>query len=156
MHPVKTIGNSIIEVLKVHNILKTRKERRKRVYDLLDKVGLSKIHFNRHPHELSGGQKQRAIIARALATNPKVIICDECVAALDISIQANILNLLNDLKQELNLSYIFISHDLSIVKFMSDRIMVMKSGELIEFEESDLLYSNPKKKYTKKLISSII
>ena len=156
MHPLKTIGNSIIEVLKVHNILKTRKERRKRVYDLLDKVGLSKIHFNRHPHELSGGQKQRAIIARALATNPKVIICDECVAALDISIQAKILNLLNDLKQELNLSYIFISHDLSIVKFMSDRIMVMKSGELIEFEESDLLYSNPKKNYTKKLISSII
>ena len=156
MHPLKTIGNSIMEVLKVHNILKTRKERKNRVYDLLDKVGLSKIYFNRHPHELSGGQKQRAIIARALATNPKIIICDECVAALDISIQAKILNLLNDLKQELNLSYIFISHDLSIVKFMSDRIMVMKSGKLIEFEESDLLYSNPKKNYTKKLISSII
>jgi len=156
MHPLKTIGNSIMEVLKVHNILKTRKERKNRVYDLLDKVGLSKIYFNRHPHELSGGQKQRAIIARALATNPKIIICDECVAALDISIQAKILNLLNDLKQEFNLSYIFISHDLSIVKFMSDRIMVMKSGKLIEFEESDFLYSNPKKKYTKKLISSII
>ena len=156
MHPLKTIGNSIMEVLKVHNILKTRKERKNRVYDLLDKVGLSKIYFNRHPHELSGGQKQRAIIARALATNPKIIICDECVAALDISIQAKILNLLNDLKQELNLSYIFISHDLSIVKYMSDRIMVMKSGKLIEFEESDLLYSNPKKNYTKKLISSII
>ena len=156
MNPIKTIGDSIMEVLKVHNILKTRKDRKKRVNDLLDKVGLSNYYFNRHPHELSGGQKQRAVIARALATNPKVIICDECVAALDISIQAKILNLLNDLKQELNLSYIFISHDLSIVKFMSDRIMVMKSGELIEFEESDLLYSNPKKKYTKKLISSII
>jgi len=156
MHPVKTIGNSIMEVLKVHNILKTRKDRKKRVYDLLDIVGLSKIHFNRYPHELSGGQKQRAIIARALATNPKIIICDECVAALDISIQAKILNLLNKLKKELNLSYIFISHDLAIVKFMSDRIMIMKSGKLIEFEESDLLYSNPKKNYTKKLISSII
>ena len=156
MNPIKTIGDSIMEVLKVHNILKTRKDRKKRVNDLLDKVGLSNYYFNRHPHELSGGQKQRAVIARALATNPKVIICDECVAALDISIQAKILNLLNDLKQELNLSYIFISHDLSIVKFMSDRIMVMKSGELIEFEESDLLYSNPKKNYTKKLISSII
>jgi len=156
MNPIKTIGDSIMEVLKVHNILKTRKDRKKRVNDLLDKVGLSNYYFNRHPHELSGGQKQRAVIARALATNPKVIICDECVAALDISIQAKILNLLNDLKQELNLSYIFISHDLSIVKFMSDRIMVMKSGKLIEFEESDLLYSNPKKNYTKKLISSII
>ena len=156
MNPIKTIGDSIMEVLKVHNILKTRKDRKKRVNDLLDKVGLSNYYFNRHPHELSGGQKQRAVIARALATNPKVIICDECVAALDISNQAKILSLLNDLKQELNLSYIFISHDLSIVKFMSDRIMVMKSGELIEFEESDLLYSNPKKNYTKKLISSII
>ena len=156
MNPIKTIGDSIMEVLKVHNILKTRKDRKKRINDLLDKVGLSNYYFNRHPHELSGGQKQRAVIARALATNPKVIICDECVAALDISIQAKILNLLNDLKQELNLSYIFISHDLSIVKFMSDRIMVMKSGKLIEFEESDLLYSNPKKNYTKKLISSII
>ena len=156
MHPLKTIGNSIMEVLKVHNILNNKKERKKRVHDLLNKVGLSKIYFNRHPHELSGGQKQRAIIARALATNPKIIICDECVAALDISIQAKILNLLNDLKEELNLSYIFISHDLSIVKFMSDRIMVMKSGKLIEFEEADLLYSNPKKNYTKKLISSII
>ena len=156
MHPLKTIGNSIIEVLKVHNILNNKKERKKRVHDLLNKVGLSKIYFNRHPHELSGGQKQRAIIARALATNPKIIICDECVAALDISVQAKILNLLNDLKEELNLSYIFISHDLSIVKFMSDRIMVMKSGKLIEFEEADLLYSNPKKNYTKKLISSII
>ena len=156
MHPLKTIGNSVMEVLKVHNILNNKKERKKRVHDLLNKVGLSKIYFNRHPHELSGGQKQRAIIARALATNPKIIICDECVAALDISVQAKILNLLNDLKEELNLSYIFISHDLSIVKFMSDRIMVMKSGKLIEFEEADLLYSNPKKNYTKKLISSII
>lgn len=156
MHPNKTVGNSIMEVLKVHNILTDKKDRKKRVYDLIKKVGLSKIHFNSHPHELSGGQKQRAIIARALATNPKIIICDECVAALDISIQAKILNLLNDLKEELNLSYIFISHDLSIVKYMSDRIMVMKSGKLIEFEESDLLYNNPKKNYTKKLISSII
>ena len=156
MHPFKTIGNSIIEVLKVHNILTDKKDRIKRVCDLIKKVGLSKIHFNSHPHELSGGQKQRAIIARALATNPKIIICDECVASLDISIQAKILNLLNDLKEELNLSYIFISHDLSIVKYMSDRIMVMKSGKLIEFEESDLLYNNPKNNYTKKLISSII
>ena len=100
------------------------------------------------------GKSQHEV--RKLIAGPTVFICDECVAALDISIQAKILNLLNDLKQELNLSYIFISHDLSIVKFMSDRIMVMKSGELIEFEESDLLYSNPKKNYTKKLISSII
>ncbi len=156
MHPFKTIGNSIMEVLKVHNILTDKKDRIKKVYDLIKKVGLSKIHFNSHPHELSGGQKQRAIIARAIATNPKIIICDECVASLDISIQAKILNLLNDLKEELNLSYIFISHDLSIVKYMSDRIMVMKSGKLIEFEESDLLYNNPKNNYTKKLISSII
>jgi len=156
MHPFKTIGNSIMEVLKVHNILTDKKDRKKRVYDLIKKVGLSKIHFNSHPHELSGGQKQRAIIARALATNPKIIICDECVASLDFSIQAKILNLLNELKEELNLSYIFISHDLSVVKYMSDRIMVMKSGKLIEFEESDLLYNNPKKNYTKKLISSII
>ena len=109
----------------------------------------------RYPHELSGGQRQRVVIARAIAVEPKVLICDESVAALDISVQAQVLNLLNDLKQDLGLSYLFISHDLARVKYMSDRIMVMQEGRLIELQEADELYKNPKNDYTKKLIDAI-
>ena len=118
-------------------------------------MGLSKEFYDRHPHELSGGQRQRAVIARALATEPKLIICDESVAALDISVQAQVLNLLNRLKRELGLSYLFISHDLSVVKYMSDRIMVMQEGRLVEFQEADSLYENPQNQYTKTLIAAI-
>ena len=113
-------------------------------------------YVNRYPHELSGGQRQRIVIARALAVKPEVLICDESVAALDISVQAQILNLLNDLKSNLKLSFLFISHDLAVVKYMSDRVMVMKDGKLIEIQESDALYESPNKKYTQKLVDSIL
>jgi peptide/nickel transport system ATP-binding protein len=156
MHPTKTVGNSIMEVLLFHKILSTKKSGKIRAVSLLDKVGLSVDYFNRYPHELSGGQRQRVIIARALAMEPEILICDECVSALDLSVQAKILNLLNSLKEEFQLSFIFISHDLSVVKYMSDRIIVMEKGKLVESQEADSLYINPKEKYTKKLISSLI
>ena len=122
---------------------------------LLEQVGLPSTFYSRYPHELSGGQRQRVVIARALATRPELLICDESVAALDISVQAQILNLLNELKEVLGLSYLFISHDLAVVKYMSDRIMVMQKGRLVELQEADAVYSRPKNKYTKKLISAI-
>ena len=115
---------------------------------------MKKEHFNRYPHEFSGGQRQRIVIARTLALNPKFIICDEAVSALDVSIQAKVLNLLNDLKKEFGFTYIFISHDLSVVRFMSDRIMVMKDGNIIEIGDADTIYNSPKSEYTKKLIAS--
>jgi peptide/nickel transport system ATP-binding protein len=121
----------------------------------LEKVGLKKEHYNRYPHEFSGGQRQRIVIARALALNPKLIICDEAVSALDVSVQARILNLLNSLKREFGFTYIFISHDLSVVRYMSDRIMVMKDGNIIEMGDADQVFFHPKRAYTKKLISSI-
>ena len=122
---------------------------------LLEQVGLSESYYSRYPHELSGGQRQRIVIARALATQPELLICDESVAALDISVQAQVLNLLNQLKTELGLSYLFISHDLAVVKYMSDRVMVMQNGKLVELQEADALYKNPKNTYTKKLIGAI-
>ena len=134
MHPLKTIGNAISEVLHVHQITTTPQEQLKRCQELLNQVGLSDAYSKRYPHELSGGQRQRAVIARALATEPKLLICDESVAALDISVQAQVLNLLNDLKKELGLSYLFISHDLAVVKYMSDRVMVMEHGQLQELQ----------------------
>ena len=123
---------------------------------LLNNVGLREEFIHRYSHELSGGQRQRVIIARALAVDPKVLICDESVAALDISVQAQVLNLLNDLKNNLGLSYLFISHDLSVVKHMSDRVMIMREGEIIEIQEADQLYRNPKNNYTKKLIEAVL
>ena len=135
---------------------KNNKKNNFRVDELLDQVGLSSKYASRHPHELSGGQRQRIVVARALAVKPEVLICDESVAALDISVQAQILNLLNDLKSNLNLSFLFISHDLAVVKYMSDRVMVMKDGKLIEIQESDTLYEAPNKKYTQKLVDSIL
>lgn len=155
LHPQKTIGNTIIEVLDVHKIATSPEAKFKRGKELLDQVGLNELFLDRYPHELSGGQRQRAVIARALATEPKLIICDESVAALDISIQAQVLNLLNKLKKELNLSYLFISHDLAVVKYMSDRVMVMEKGHLIELQEADQLYTHPKNAYTQKLIEAI-
>ncbi|MCE3227604.1 MAG: yliA [Bacteroidetes bacterium] len=155
LNPRLTIGNAIIEPMKVHNIHKNNKERIEKVYDLLKKVGLEEKHFNRYPHEFSGGQRQRICIARALALNPQFIICDESVSALDVSVQAQVLNLLNDLKKEFKFTYIFISHDLSVVKFMSDRMVVMQRGKIEEMGDADEIYNHPKTEYTKKLINSI-
>ncbi|MCB2201204.1 ABC transporter ATP-binding protein [bacterium] len=155
LNPRLSIGEAIIEPMKVHRLHKDRKERRKKAEELLEKVGLKKEFFNRYPHEFSGGQRQRIVIARALALNPKFIICDEAVSALDVSVQARILNLLNSLKREFGFTYIFISHDLSVVRYMSDRIMVMKDGKIIETGNADQVYFHPQHEYTKKLISSI-
>lgn len=154
LNPRISIGNAILEPMKVHKLYGNNKQRKEKVFGLLQKVGLKKEHFNRYPHEFSGGQRQRIVIARTLALNPKFIICDEAVSALDVSIQAKVLNLLNELKKEFGFTYIFISHDLSVVRFMSDRIMVMKDGNIIEIGDADTIYNNPKSEYTKKLIAS--
>ena len=155
LNPLKTIGNAIAEPLLFHKITQSKKDTHQQVVDLLEQVGLSEGFYKRYPHELSGGQRQRAVIARALATEPELIICDESVAALDISVQAQVLNLLNRLKRELGLSYLFISHDLSVVKYMSDRVMVMQNGQLVEYQEADTLYEQPQNDYTKTLIAAI-
>lgn len=155
LHPKLSVGDALIEPILVHKIKNTRNQAKKQVYNLLNKVGLSSKDYNKYPHEFSGGQRQRINIARALCTEPKILICDESVSALDISMQAQILNLLDDLKEELQLSYIFISHDLSVVKQMSDRIIVMQAGNIIECREADDLYKNPQFEYTRKLIESI-
>ncbi len=153
--PGMSIGNAILEPMKVHGILDSDHQRKKRVIELLEKVGLDKKHYNRYPQEFSGGQRQRVCIARALALNPDFIVCDESVSSLDVSVQAQVLNLLNQLKEDYGLTYIFISHDLSVVKYMADRIMVMQNGKIIELEEADKLYEKPASEYTQKLINSI-
>ena len=155
LNPRMTIGNAIMEPMQVHGILANDEERKKRVEELLEKVSLGAEYFNRYPHEFSGGQRQRIGIARALAVNPKFIICDESVSALDVSVQAQVLNLLNDLKQEFGLTYIFISHDLSVVKYMSDRMVVMQNGKIEEMGDADQIYLQAKTAYTKRLISAI-
>lgn len=155
LNPRITIGDAIMEPMKVHGILKNSKERREKVHYLLNRVGLEEKHFFRYPHEFSGGQRQRICIARALALNPKFIICDESVSALDVSVQAQVLNLLNELKREFKFTYIFISHDLSVVKFMSDRMVVMQKGKIEEMGDADQIYNNPQSEYTRKLINSI-
>ena len=155
LNPRMTIGNAILEPMKVHNILKNDEERKARVEELLSRVSLDPSHFYRYPHEFSGGQRQRIGIARALAVNPKFIICDESVSALDVSVQAQVLNLLNELKDEFGLTYIFISHDLSVVKYMSDRMVVMQNGKVDEMGDADQIYNHPKTQYTKKLIDAI-
>ena len=154
LHPLKNIGNAIQEVLARYTP-DTKSALYIKTVSLLEQVGLSESYYSRYPHELSGGQRQRIVIARALATQPELLICDESVAALDISVQAQVLNLLNQLKTELGLSYLFISHDLAVVKYMSDRVMVMENGKLVELQEADALYKNPKNTYTKKLIGAI-
>lgn len=155
LNPRIAVGPAIQEPMLVHRLHRNNRERRERVVDLLEKVGLTADHFHRYPHELSGGQRQRICIARALAVEPKIVICDESVSALDVSIQAQVLNLLNDLKREYGLTYIFISHDLSVVKYMSDRLIVMKNGKIEEMGEADSVYSNPESDYTKLLLESI-
>ena len=156
LNPRKTIEEIITEPMRFHGIGVSRKDWQERALGLLEKVGLPGMEFlKRYPHEFSGGQRQRVCIARALAVNPELIICDEAVSALDVSVQAQVLNLLKDLQAELGLTYIFISHDLSVVKFMSDMMAVMKSGKFVEFGPSERIYENPKKEYTKALIRSI-
>ena len=155
LNPRISIGNSILEPMIVHGILSSFKERKLYVLDLLKKVGLEEDHFNRYPHEFSGGQRQRIGIARAIALQPKLIICDESVSALDLSVQAQVLNLLNELKISFNFSYIFISHDLSVVKYMSDQLVVMNQGKIEEIGDADAIYNNPKTSYTKNLINAI-
>ncbi len=155
LNPRITVGDSIIEPMKVHKVLNSRKERKEYVIQLLEKVGLKPEHYNRYPHEFSGGQRQRIGIARTIALQPKLIICDESVSALDVSVQAQVLNLLNELKSEFNFTYIFISHDLSVVKYMSDQLVVMNKGKVEEIADADEIYANPKTKYTKTLIDAI-
>lgn len=155
LNPKITVGEAILEPMKVHGLYTNDKERKQKVLDLLEKVGLLAEHYDRYPHEFSGGQRQRIGIARTIAVNPKLIICDESVSALDISVQAQVLNLLNELKENFGFTYIFISHDLAVVKYMSDHIAVMQKGIIEEFKEADALYKNPEKEYTKKLIDAI-
>jgi len=155
LNPSITIGNAIQEVLQVHNIQPTVRQRKDRVMELLDKVSLQPEHFYRYPHEFSGGQRQRIVIARALALNPSFIVCDESVSALDVSVQAQVLNLLNDLKKEFRFTIIFISHDLSVVHYISDRIMVMQKGRIAETGNADQIYYQPKEIYTQGLIAAI-
>lgn len=155
LNPRMTIGNAIMEPMQVHDILENDEQRKKRVEELLERVSLNPSHFYRYPHEFSGGQRQRIGIARALAVNPKFIICDESVSALDVSVQAQVLNLLNELKEEFGLTYIFISHDLSVVKYMSDRMVVMQEGKIEEMGEADKIYNKPETPYTQKLIDAI-
>jgi peptide/nickel transport system ATP-binding protein len=150
-----TIGEAIMEPMRVHHILADDKARRNRVVEILERVNMRSTHFNRYPHEFSGGQRQRICIARALALHPKFIICDESVSALDVSVQAQVLNLLNELKKDFGFTYIFISHDLSVVKFMSDRMLVMNNGKIEEIGIAEEIYENPKEEYTRKLINAI-
>ncbi len=155
LNPRITIGQAIMEPMQVHGILENDKARKERVIELLQRVNMNESHFYRYPHEFSGGQRQRICIARALALKPKFIICDESVSALDVSVQAQVLNLLNELKREFDFTYIFISHDLSVVKFMSDRMVVMNKGKVEEMGDADEIYNNPQTEYTKNLINSI-
>lgn len=155
LNPRKTIGAAILEPMKVHGLYGTERQQQAKVQELLEKVNLLPEHFNRYPHEFSGGQRQRIVIARALAVEPSFIICDESVAALDVSVQAQVLNLLIRLREELGFTCIFISHDLSVVRFISDRMMVMQKGKIVEQGAADRVYNHPENPYTQQLIAAI-
>ena len=155
LNPRFTIGDAIMEPMQVHGIHANNEERKNKTIELLEQVGLSADFFNRYPHEFSGGQRQRICIARALALQPKVIICDESVSALDVSVQAQVLNLLSDLQEKFQLSYLFISHDLSVVKHFSDRMLVMNAGKIVESGFPEEIYHHPQQAYTQKLIDAI-
>jgi len=155
LDPRMSIGAAIAEPLRIHSVIKSKRNQQERVAYLLERVGLPSDCMNRFPHEFSGGQRQRVCIARALALNPKFIICDESVSALDVSVQAQVLNLLKELQAEFDLTYIFISHDLAVVKFMSDRIMVMNQGKVEEIGPAEQIYRHPQQAYTQKLIEAI-
>ncbi|RKG38155.1 ABC transporter ATP-binding protein [Acinetobacter rongchengensis] len=155
LNPRFTVGQILMEPMQVHHIGANDAERKKMALELLERVSLPAQAFDRYPHEFSGGQRQRIAIARCLTLKPEILICDESVSALDVSVQAQVLNLLQDLQDEFGLSYIFISHDLSVVKYISDQIMVMNHGDIVEIENSDELYRAPKHEYTKRLLSAI-
>lgn len=155
LNPRIPVGKAIMEPMKVHKLYKNDAERKAKTIEILERVGLGAEYFNRYPHEFSGGQRQRIGIARTIALQPKLIVCDESVSALDISVQAQVLNLLNELKENFGFTYIFISHDLAVVKYMSDQILVMNKGKIEEMADADALYDNPQKEYTKKLIAAI-
>ncbi|MGB5463259.1 MAG: ABC transporter ATP-binding protein [Aureibaculum sp.] len=155
LNPRIPVGKAIAEPMKVHKLYPSEKERKQKVLEILARVGLEEEHFDRYPHEFSGGQRQRIGIARTIALQPKLIICDESVSALDVSVQAQVLNLLNELKNDFGFTYIFISHDLAVVKYMADQLAVMNQGKIEEMGEADAIYNDPKNEYTKKLIDAI-
>ena len=155
LNPRMTVGQILVEPMKIHSIGKDESERVGMAFQLLKRVGLTEQSFYKYPHEFSGGQRQRIAIARCLTMKPDVLICDESVSALDVSVQAQVLNLLQDLQDEYGLSYIFISHDLAVVKYISDKVMVMNDGVIVEMADSDEIYRNPREEYTRKLLSSI-
>src|SRR3954467_2218212 len=155
LNPRFTVGQIIVEPMSIHGIGKTAQERTDMAFELLNRVGLPEVSFYKYPHEFSGGQRQRIAIARCLTMKPDILICDESVSALDVSVQAQVLNLLQDLQDEFGLSYIFISHDLAVVKYISDQVMVMNDGEIVEIADSDEIYRHPKMPYTRRLLASI-
>ena len=155
LDPRMTVGSIIEEPLLIHKICKSKQERMERAMDMLKKVGLREDQYYRYPHEFSGGQKQRIGIARALILKPKLIVCDEPVSALDVSIQSQVLNLLSEMKKELDITYVFISHNMSVVRYISDRIGVMYLGHLVEVASTEELYSNPLHPYTQALLSAV-
>jgi peptide/nickel transport system ATP-binding protein len=155
LNPRFTIGQILTEPMEIHGIGANAQERTDLAFELLNKVGLAEVSFYKYPHEFSGGQRQRIAVARCLTMKPDILICDESVSALDVSVQAQVLNLLQDLQDEFGLSYIFISHDLAVVKYISDQVMVMNEGEIIEIANSDEIYKHPKMPYTQRLLAAI-
>jgi peptide/nickel transport system ATP-binding protein len=155
LNPRFTVGQILVEPMQIHGIGNSTQARTDMAFELLDKVGLSEVSFYKYPHEFSGGQRQRIAIARCLTMRPDILICDESVSALDVSVQAQVLNLLQDLQDEFGLSYIFISHDLAVVKYISDEVMVMNEGRIVEIANSDEIYRHPKMPYTRRLLASI-
>lgn len=155
LNPRMNVADIIAEGIDIHKLAKDATERNEMVYSILEKVGLSREHAGRYPHEFSGGQRQRIGIARALITNPKLVICDEPISALDVSIQSQVVNLLKGLQKELGLTYLFIAHDLSMVRYISDRIAVMHKGKIVELAQAEELYNNPMHPYTRSLMSAI-
>ena len=155
LNPMLTVGEAIWEPMRVHDVGGTRPQQKARVLELLRTVGLRDDHFERYPHEFSGGQRQRICIARALALQPKLIVCDESVSALDVSVQAQVLNLLNDLKRDFGITYLFITHDLSVARFMSDRLLVMHQGQVVESGPAADVYARPRHPYTQSLLAAI-